>query len=249
MLIWTDICLILKWKETKVNEIIKVLRNKGLFDAARVFDRFSSGLATNNLIKSNIVLGRGAEGTVYLGQFGNKNVAVKDVPDLNPKQIERTEEEIQLMVQYEHPNILRYLGCKPETDRILIVLEYCEKSLQEWIETQEPVSISKDQILLESSTGLEFLHTQKVIHGDLKPQNILLAKKMNRWVVKIADFGMSKFALGDSSGVTITKSSLGTPGWMAPEILRYIDEKYPKTNEDVNMEKMKKVTVLLLIIF
>ena len=74
------------------------------------------------------------------------------------------------------------------------------------------------QIMRDTAAGMEYLHLHQpiIIHRDLKSQNLLLDKS---WTTKVADFGISRV-----KGMTATMTRIGTPQWMAPEVLR--EEKY-----------------------
>ncbi len=85
----------------------------------------------------------------------------------------------------------------------------------EFIHKSEPFNLRQQiQILLDIASGMAFLHSKNVIHRDLKSPNILLDGTHDRCL--ISDFGLSRVGAPG----TATMSAIGTPHWMAPEILR-----------------------------
>ena len=122
-------------------------------------------------------------------------------------------QEIQLLKNLQHPNIVKYHDSVRDTDNLYIILEYCENgSLHSICKNfgkfpENLVSLYTAQVL----HGLLFLHEQGVIHRDIKGANILTTKE---GLVKLADFGVATKQQGLAEG-----SVVGTPYWMAPEVI------------------------------
>lgn len=122
-------------------------------------------------------------------------------------------QEIDLLKNLNHANIVKYQGFVKTTDNLYIILEYCENgSLHSICKNfgkfpENLVSLYTSQVL----QGLLFLHEQGVIHRDIKGANILTTKE---GLVKLADFGVATKAQGLTEG-----SVVGTPYWMAPEVI------------------------------
>ncbi|KNC55415.1 STE/STE11/CDC15 protein kinase [Thecamonas trahens ATCC 50062] len=135
--------------------------------------------------------------------------------------------EVALLRVLNHKNIVRFLQCVAQADGeiMVFVMEYCGGgSLAQVVKRfgvlPEPLlAIYLDQVL----SGLAYLHSEGVIHRDIKGGNILLTKDGQ---VKLADFGIAT-RLSDPSG---TRSVVGTPYWMAPEV---IEMKSPTTAADI----------------
>ncbi|RKF78756.1 Cytokinesis protein sepH [Golovinomyces cichoracearum] len=165
-------------------------------------------------------LGKGAFGSVYkaFNWRTGEAVAVKQIRlgDLPKSELRMIEAEIDLLKNLNHDNIVKYLGFVKSSDRLNIILEYCENgSLHSICKSygkfpENLVGVYMGQILL----GLQYLHDQGVIHRDIKGANILTTKDGK---VKLADFGVSTSTL---AGADKEAQVVGTPYWMAPEIIQ-----------------------------
>jgi len=175
---------------------------------------------TNILNPEDIMLeqkvGTGSFGEVAKGTWNKKNVAIKCMHNhLQYVQNAVTQfvNEIEILCRLEHPNVVKLFGCTaPPT--VYIVMDYYPRNLQSLIQQMGkiplPLLIS---IAKGISLGLFYLHRiAKIIHRDLKPSNILLDDEN---IPKIADFGVSRENAG-----TLTMTGIGTPIYMAPEMLK-----------------------------
>ncbi|KAL5554557.1 hypothetical protein UlMin_041958 [Ulmus minor] len=162
------------------------------------------------------LLGRGSFGSVYEGiaEYGFF-IAVKEVSLLDEgsqESIYQLEQEIALLSQFEHENIVQYFGTDKDESKLYIFLELVTKGslqslYQKYTLGDTQVSFYTRQIL----QGLNYLHDRNVIHRDIKCANVLVDANGS---VKLADFGLAKVTkLND------VKSSKGTPFWMAPEVV------------------------------
>ncbi|KFA77236.1 hypothetical protein S40288_01292, partial [Stachybotrys chartarum IBT 40288] len=165
-------------------------------------------------------LGKGAFGSVYKAfNWGTgEAVAVKQIKlaDLPKSELRMIESEIDLLKNLHHANIVKYIGFVKSVDCLNIILEYCENgSLHSICKAygkfpENLVGVYMTQVL----QGLEYLHNQGVIHRDIKGANILTTKD---GTVKLADFGVSTSTL--AGGQDKEAQVVGTPYWMAPEII------------------------------
>ncbi|CAI9785538.1 unnamed protein product [Fraxinus pennsylvanica] len=166
-------------------------------------------------------IGKGAYGRVYKGldlQNGDF-VAIKQVSleNIAQEDLNIIMQEIDLLKNLNHKNIVKYLGSLKTKTHLHIILEYVENgSLANIIKPnkfgpfpESLVAVYIAQVL----EGLVYLHEQGVIHRDIKGANILTTKE---GLVKLADFGVAtKLTEADVN----THSVVGTPYWMAPEVI------------------------------
>ncbi|KAK3377813.1 hypothetical protein B0H63DRAFT_226316 [Podospora didyma] len=165
-------------------------------------------------------IGKGAFGTVYKAfNWGTgEAVAVKQIKlvDVPKSELRMIEAEIDLLKNLHHDNIVKYIGFVKSADCLNIILEYCENgSLHSICKAygkfpENLVGVYMTQVL----QGLHYLHDQGVIHRDIKGANILTTKD---GTVKLADFGVSTSTL---AGPDKEAQVVGTPYWMAPEIIQ-----------------------------
>jgi len=128
--------------------------------------------------------------------------------------------EIDVMRGLQHKHIVKYLGCEHSGDRLNIFLEYVPGGsianlLHNFGALEEPVVRKYTKQILD---GLDFLHSRGIVHCDIKGGNLLVTED---GVVKLADFNSSKlldYVAGGGSNQL--KSMLGTPQFMAPEVIR-----------------------------
>ncbi|KAJ7954923.1 Mitogen-activated protein kinase kinase kinase [Quillaja saponaria] len=172
------------------------------------------------------MIGCGAFGRVYMGMNldSGELLAVKQVliaghsaKEKIQDNIRELEEEVKLLKNLKHPNIVRYLGTAREEDSLNILLEFVPGgSISSLLGNlgSFPESVIKmytKQLLL----GLEYLHKNGIMHRDIKGANILVD---NKGCIKLADFGASKKVV-ELATINGAKSMKGTPYWMAPEVI------------------------------
>ena len=164
-------------------------------------------------------IGSGSFGHIFAGINENdgREVAVKRVEKLRLKRPEDKREIENLIALCDCEHVVRYISFFEDEDFSYLVLELMEGNLEEFfdeytIATAEVTCLCKDVVM-----GLQFLHEQKILHRDLKPQNILY-KLHPKLCLKIADFGLSRTV--DSKCTTVYGTVAGTRCWIAPEVLK-----------------------------
>ena len=157
---------------------------------------------------------QGGFGKVYVAQWRKENVVVKVIKakDEEAKQVAKS--EANLTLRLNHPNVITLYGITCIKKRKLgIVMEKAEHgSLDMWIGKIDREKLTK--IALGIIDGLEYVHSQKVIHRDIKPKNILMCGRKNDMIPKIADFGVSKVI----ETLVKTHTAVGHWTYMAPEV-------------------------------
>ena len=187
-------------------------------------------------------LGKGGFGEVFLTQIkGHKGFFATKRLDRafseKPENIKRLGNEITLLKKINHPNIVRLIDLKKTKSHCYIVMEYCNggdlsSCLKKYKAAhRRPFSEEIVQyIMRQVVNGLEFLHSNKIIHRDLKLDNILVTfnseqdknnLNMMKAIAKIIDFGFAtKLPKGN-----LTYTVLGTPTNMDPQILKDMETK------------------------
>ncbi|GLJ44806.1 hypothetical protein SUGI_0942390 [Cryptomeria japonica] len=186
----------------------------------RMFSYKELKIATGNF---RSMLGSGGFGSVFKGSLADGTlVAVKKLEGSN-RDDKQFRAEISSLGNIQHANLIRLRGFCAEESRRLLVYDYMpNSSLNSLLFTSNSKSKTKVldwktrfQIALGTARALVYLHEEcrdRIIHGDIKPENILLDANYSP---KVADFGMAKLVSRDLSRILTT--TRGTRGYLAPE--------------------------------
>ncbi|XP_011919593.1 PREDICTED: serine/threonine-protein kinase Nek5 isoform X5 [Cercocebus atys] len=166
-------------------------------------------------------IGKGAFGKAYLakGKSDSKHCVIKEInfEKMPIQEKEASKKEVILLAKMKHPNIVAFFNSFQENGRLFIVMEYCDGGdLMKRINRQRGVLFSEDQILgwfVQISLGLKHIHDRKILHRDIKAQNIFLSK--NGMVAKLGDFGIARVL---NNSMELARTCIGTPYYLSPEI-------------------------------
>ena len=187
-----------------------------------LFDRLARALTGRYTLVRE--LGQGGMATVYLGsdvKLGRR-VAIKVLPPRTRAYlgIDRFQREVLLAARLSHPHIVPLFEADEADELLFYVMEYAEgESLKDRIAREGPLPMDEAiRIAAEVGDALQYAHESGVIHRDIKPGNILLA----RGHAMVTDFGIAKViaesgAASDRSSCTGTGITLGTAEYMSPE--------------------------------
>jgi tRNA A-37 threonylcarbamoyl transferase component Bud32 len=181
------------------------------------------------------LMGIGGMGTVYRAYQSSidRDVAIKVVRPENgtdPVAIKRFLREARLASQVSHPSLVVVHDFGHTHDGLLfLVMELVEgNTLQEELRSGQTMELERFlRIGMQLCGALGAAHHQGVIHRDIKPSNIMLSTTGGREIVKVLDFGLAKSTRPTSIKLTKSTQQLGTPLYMAPEMIRaeQIDER------------------------
>ncbi|XP_054628420.1 serine/threonine-protein kinase TAO3 isoform X2 [Dunckerocampus dactyliophorus] len=166
-------------------------------------------------------IGHGSFGAVYFARnsYSSEVVAIKKMSYHGKQTTEKWQDiikEVKFLGQLRHPNTIEYKGCYLKDNTAWLVMEYCLGSASDLLEVHKKAlqEVEIAAITHGALLGLAYLHSHHMIHRDVKAGNILLTELGQ---VKLADFGSASIA-------SPANSFVGTPYWMAPEVILAMDE-------------------------
>ena len=167
------------------------------------------------------MLGNGNFGKVRLYRDRKQKDLLFAIKTLKKQHMTKTyfemiKNEVNILSNLDHPNIVKYFGVYEDDLYIHILMEYLKGydlykiiALKKYTDFDE-----KDvcEIMFQLLQALSFIHNQNIIHRDIKPENILFANKKDYSTLKLIDFGLSAY-------MDNCKNVVGTPYYMAPEMI------------------------------
>jgi formylglycine-generating enzyme required for sulfatase activity/serine/threonine protein kinase len=208
---------------------------KSLADAARApkppasqapIPNLPPALAANEQYEILRELGRGGMGVVYLAK--NKlmdrlevlKVINKALLD-RPGAVERFLREIRSAAKLSHANVVAAYSAVQQGELLAFAMEYIEgQDLASLVKSRGPVPvIHACYYVQQAALGLQHAHEKQMVHRDIKPQNLILAREGKKHIVKVLDFGLAKVMREktEDTGLTGEGAMLGTPDYIAPE--------------------------------
>lgn len=163
-------------------------------------------------------LGQGGYGEVFLGKDSSgRQVVVKKIY-IDVKNKERALNEVRIMKKVWHNNVIHFIDSFVHNHSLIIVMEYAKGGdLGKFIKKRMGEMIQEDlvwNIFLQITFGVRYLHSLRILHRDLKTQNIFL---MADGTVRIGDLGIGRILQGDDRNASTV---IGTPYYFSPEICK-----------------------------
>lgn len=233
----------------KVNADEQLLRNVGKpsFIKLSFIDYAGSAIVQQFYeVYTQKPLGKGSFGEVWLAQTKpttrhekKKLRAIKKLKKPDDKtQIAVLKKEVEIIRSINHPTMIRCFETFEDRNHIYLVLEYCRGGML----TERLKSCGEEEAarwLKEMLGGLGYLHKCKIVHRDVKPDNFLFETKEKDSKVKMIDFG-----LADRFDKQRLTEAVGTPYYVAPEVLRVMDNqkrRSSRSSRDQNPEKLERL--------
>ncbi|XP_074292346.1 wall-associated receptor kinase-like 22 [Silene latifolia] len=197
----------------------QISSTEGVVEKAKLFTVEELEVATNHF-NQNRILGQGGQGTVYRGMLADGRIIAVKKSKVDKAQLTPFINEVVILSQINHRNVVKLLGCCLETDVPLLVYEFIPNgTLAQHIHNpSENFRISwpmRLQIASESAGAIAYLHSScsaPIYHRDIKSCNILLDEKYR---AKVSDFGISRTIMIDQTHLTTQVA--GTFGYFDPE--------------------------------
>ncbi|XP_039047016.1 serine/threonine-protein kinase TIO-like [Hibiscus syriacus] len=165
------------------------------------------------------LVGEGSFGKVYKGRrkYTGQTVAMKFIMKhgKSEKDIHNLRQEIEILRKLKHENIIEMIDSFESQQEFCVVTEFAQGDLFQILEDDKCLPEEQVQAIAKQLVrAMHYLHSNRIIHRDMKPQNILIGAGS---IVKLCDFG---FARAMSTNTVVLKSIKGTPLYMAPELVR-----------------------------
>ncbi|CAK9193739.1 unnamed protein product [Sphagnum troendelagicum] len=142
----------------------------------------------------------------------------------NTIEVKAVKNEAKLLASLQHPNVVQFVGYAVKANQHYIITELMSKDLRMYLNENVPLSLPLVvNIMLQIAEAMKYLHESRVMHRDLKADNVLINVVENESYispsvqVKLADFGISKLNLNNSRFTTM---GVGTAQWRAPEVFQ-----------------------------
>jgi serine/threonine protein kinase len=184
------------------------------------------GLADHPDYEIKKELGRGGMGVVYLAH--NSMMGRDEVLKVMGRQImerpgvlDRFSREIKAVAKLRHPNIVTAYTAFRLNDSIVFAMEFVDGlDLSKMVKTKGPLPVAHAcNFIYQAALGLQHAHEEGLVHRDIKPGNLMLARAGQKATIKVLDFGLAKVTREQKvdGGLTSVGQALGTPDFIAPE--------------------------------
>jgi len=145
-------------------------------------------------------------------------VAIKVIDKAKVEDMNDIQREIEVMSMLDHPNVVKLFEIYDEPKKMMLVMELVtggelfDRIVSKGSYTEKDAA----EVMKTLCQALSYMHAKKVVHRDLKPENILYSDPSESAAIRVADFGLARVV----SGKEMMKTACGTPGYVAPEVLK-----------------------------
>ena len=169
-------------------------------------------------IDTRDVLGQGAFGIVFKGSDAKKNTIAAKRIDVNEHPRILTQ-DLDRFLNLDHPNVMKILDVDKSEKIVWMMMPFCELGdLNHYYRKRDVSGETNYNLMKQIMSGIAYLHSQDIVHRDIKPGNILVASE-NPLVIVLTDFDVSK-CLDPAVETSLMTSNVGTLAFKAPEFFQ-----------------------------
>eukprot|EP00605_Chrysophyceae_sp_TOSAG23-4_P001553 GSChrysophyteH1.ASY1.ANO1.1702.1 assembled CDS len=169
------------------------------------------------------IVGQGSFGKAYLvrRKADGKRCIIKQISigKMGAREVKQTELEATLLQRLQHPNIVKFMESFKENRSLMICMEYADGGdLENYLKNRRGKLLSENEVLhmfVQLVLAMKHVHDRKILHRDLKSQNVFLVSNGSKPLVKLGDFGVSRVM---DRTMDLASTMVGTPYYMPPEI-------------------------------
>ena len=145
------------------------------------------------------IIDSGIFGNMYKAKYNNEYFSIKEIKKIKSDE-KKFLREIEVMKKMECDNSVKFIESVETEESFYIVSEFCHLTLAEYLNMRKKALSVEElkELLMDLNKGLKVMYEKKIIHGDIKPSNILLSfnnNNVNKICFKISDFGLSEFII------------------------------------------------------
>ncbi|MEM7708552.1 MAG: serine/threonine-protein kinase [Pseudomonadota bacterium] len=182
-------------------------------------------------------IGRGGMGVVYRGRSTGlieRPVAIKRIAGLQSERDRvRFDEECESLARLSHPHIATvYQSGVDDNRHPYVAMEWVDGApITEYCDAEQLTVSQRIQLAIQVCDAISYAHERGILHRDIKPPNVLVTEQSGKPLVKVIDFGIASRL--DTPGGQTASTSLGTPGYVSPELITSNGSLVPDTRSDV----------------
>ena len=161
-------------------------------------------------------MGQGACGIVYKGSNAKNSIAAKRIDGNEHPRI--LNQDLDRFLHLDHPNVMKILDLEISDNIIWMMMPFCEFDLNKFYRNRDVFRETNLEVMKQIMMGIEYLHSQDIVHRDIKPGNILVSSETPLRLL-LADFDVCK-CLDPEIETSLMTSNVGTLAFKAPEFFQ-----------------------------
>lgn len=187
----------------------------GFFKKSEVKKNYDIG---DSLGSGNFAVVKKAKNVKHSENKFPEEVAIKIIDKAKVEDMNDIQREIEIMSSVTHQNVIKLYEIYDEPKKMHLVMELVTggELFDRIVSRGNYTEKDAASLMATLCSALEYLHDKNIVHRDLKPENLLYSSPADDAIIKVADFGLARVV----SGKDMMKTACGTPGYVAPEILK-----------------------------